>query len=108
MYIGGDSSLIQESLISIFYIIISSDMEENRHSKEVALLGGVALLAWLKPYWRECVTVEAGFEVSYAQVTSSVSVHFLLPLDRSICKDTQQQHYVCLHATFLSIMTVMD
>ena len=78
----GDSSLIQESLISILYIIICSDMEKNGHPKEVALLGCVALLARLRPYWRECVTVEAGFEVSYAQVTFSVSVHFLLAWDQ--------------------------
>lgn len=43
MLIRGDSSLIQETLISIFYIIICSDVEENAYPKKVALLGGVAL-----------------------------------------------------------------
>ena len=38
----------------------------------VALLGGVALSEWVWPCWRKCVTVGAGFEVSYAQALPSV------------------------------------
>lgn len=33
--------------------------------KGVALLGDMALLGWVKPCWRKCVTMEVGFEVSY-------------------------------------------
>lgn len=50
--------------------------------REVVLSGGMALLKWMWPFWRKCVTVEASFEVTYAQVTCSVSVHFLLPSDQ--------------------------
>lgn len=36
-------------------------------SKGVTLLGGVALLEWVWPCWRNCVNVGMQFEVSYAQ-----------------------------------------
>ena len=38
---------------------------------EVALLGSLALLDQVWPCWRKCVTVQAGFEDSYAQVLLS-------------------------------------
>jgi hypothetical protein len=31
--------------------------------------GGMALLELVRPCWRKCVPVEAGFEVSYVQAT---------------------------------------
>ena len=31
-----------------------------------------------------CVTVEADFEVSYAQATPSMTAHFLLPADQDV------------------------
>ena len=46
----------------------------------MALLEGVALLEYVWPYWRKCITVEAGFEVSYAQATPSVAQSLLLLL----------------------------
>ena len=39
----------------------------------MAVLEDVALLEYVWPYWRKCITVEAGFEVSYAQATPSVA-----------------------------------
>ena len=51
----------------------------------VALLGGVALLEWVWPCWRKCVTVGAGFEVSYAQAMSTSMAHsLLLPADHDV------------------------
>ena len=47
--------------------------------KGVILLGGVALLEELWLCWKQCVIVEAGFEVSYAQAVPSEQDHFLLP-----------------------------
>ena len=52
-------------------------------SQGMALLGGVALLEWVWPCWRKCVTVEVGFEVSYAQAMPSVTHSLLLlPADQ--------------------------
>ena len=34
--------------------------------------------------WRKCVTVGAGFEVSYAQATSSVTERLLLPVGQNV------------------------
>ena len=49
----------------------------------VALLGGMALLEWVWPCWRKCITLEVGFEGSYTQAMLSVNiVHFLLSLDQ--------------------------
>ena len=36
------------------------------------ILGGIALLEKAWPSWRKCVTVVAGFEVSYARDTQEV------------------------------------
>ena len=38
----------------------------------VALLGGVALLEWVWPCWKKCVTVWVGFEVFCAQALPSL------------------------------------
>ena len=46
----------------------------------MAVLEDVALLEYVWPYWRKCSTVEAGFEVSYAQATPSVEHSLLLLL----------------------------
>ena len=51
----------------------------------VALLGGMALLEWVWPCWRKCVTVEAGFEVSRFQALSSKARSLLqLPVDQDV------------------------
>lgn len=44
----------------------------------MALLG-VALLEYVWPCWKECITVDIGFDISYAQANPSVTVDFLLP-----------------------------
>ena len=43
---------------------------------EVALSGGVTFLEWVWPYWSNCVTMQSGFEVSYAQIGPSLAVSF--------------------------------
>ena len=43
----------------------------NAWPEEVALLGAVVLLKQMFPCWRSYVTMEAGFEVLYAQVMPS-------------------------------------
>ena len=48
----------------------------------MALLGGVALLEEVWPYWRKCVTVGAGFGVSYAQDLPSVEHSLFLAADQ--------------------------
>ena len=52
--------------------------------KGIALLGGMALLEYIWPSWRKYVTVGVGFEVSYAQATSSETMHLLLPPDQDV------------------------
>ena len=45
----------------------------NGTIRRCGLVGvGVALLEWVWPCWRKCVTVGAGFEVSYVQAMPSV------------------------------------
>ena len=43
----------------------------------VALLGSMILSEWVWPYWRKCVTVGAGFDVSYSQAQPSVNSSLL-------------------------------
>ena len=46
---------------------------------EVALLRGVALMEWVWPCWRKCVTVGVGFEMFLLTTWKSV---FCLPLEQ--------------------------
>ena len=39
---------------------------------------------YIWPSWRKYVTVGVGFEVSYAQATSSETMHLLLPPDQDV------------------------
>lgn len=50
----------------------------------MALVGGMALLEYIWPCWRKYVMVEVCFEVSYAQATSSETMHLLLPPDQDV------------------------
>ena len=53
-------------------------------------------------FWRKCVTVEAGFEASYAQVRPNVAHSLLLPSDQDAeLSQLFLQHHVCLHASML-------
>ena len=59
--------------------------------------------------WRKCVTMGAGFQVSYAQAMPSVAYSLLLPVDQST--QTPQlflQHHVCLYAIVFSVTMIID
>lgn len=62
--------------------------------KGVVLLGDVALLAYLWPYRRECVTVGVGFEVFFAQAMFSV-IHSSL----AVAFRSKYRTHICLNTT---------
>ena len=69
----------------------------NAWLREWSLLGGVALLEEV------CVTVGAGFMVSYAQAKPSVARSFFLPAEQ----DMELQYHVCLCDAMLSAMVMV-
>ena len=50
----------------------------------MALLEGVALLEYVCPFWRKCVTVQVAFEVSYMLKLRSVGQLLPLPTDQDV------------------------
>jgi hypothetical protein len=68
---------------------------------EVALLRGVALMEWVWPCWRKCVTVGVGFVILCPSSIQPGRILLLLPLELL-------QHHVCLDAAMLLAIMTMD
>lgn len=58
--------------------------KENAPPKRMTLLEGMSFLKKVWPCLRKCVTLEVGFEVSFAQVMSRISVYFFLPVSKDV------------------------
>jgi hypothetical protein len=72
----------------------------------MALLGGVALLEWMWPCWRKCVTVGVGFDILLLVLGRQSSSAYLQIKMQNF--QLLVQHQVHLDAALLSTMMIMD